>query len=821
MIYPQSLESKIGFDGVRAIIGNLCNNSLSKDKCKEMNFSSDFGQVLTQLQQTNEYLTILNTGEDFPNGNIYDLREELGRIRIIGAYLTEAELFQLGQTLSTAADICAFFTEERSNKFPQLRKIAEEVTTFPEILRIITAAIDKFGNMKDNASPTLMDLKRSLQSTASSVNGMMQRIMSQCKQDGFLEKDSSPVVRDGRLVIPVSPMHKRKIKGIVHDESATGKTIFIEPAEIVEANNRIRELEADIRREIIRILTEITDKIRPSLGDLFALYKIIGIFDFIRAKAIFAQEINATLPHISDTQEIEWYNAIHPMLFVTLKKLNKEVVPLTIKLDKENHILLISGPNAGGKSVCLKTVGIVQYMLQCGILPPVYSNSHFGIFDNLFIDIGDEQSIENELSTYSSHLSNMKFFMQKGNAKSLILIDEFGGGTEPQIGGAIAQAILHKLNDAGIFGVITTHYQNLKNFANDTPGIVNGAMLYDRHLMKPLFQLSVGNPGSSFAVEIARKIGIPADVIDEAESIVGSDYINMDKYLLDIARDRKYWENKRQDIRIERKKLESLVARYENDIERLKIERNLILKEAKTEAKEIISSSNASIENAIHEIKKAQAEKERTKEIRKQIEELKTRLANDNTDSESSAKLDELSAKIRKKKHKHEKQVSVQPQAEEKPLAVGDSVTIDGSNSVGEIIEINGKNAIVTFGIFKSTVQLSKLKRTLRKATATTAQKDSFISSSTTDDMRKRQLNFKQEIDVRGMRADEAIQAVSYFIDDATQFNIKQVRILHGTGYGILRQRIREYLNTVPSVKSFKDEHVQFGGAGITVVTLN
>lgn len=819
MIYPQSLESKIGFDGVRTIIENLCNNSLSKDKCKEMNFSSDFGQVLTQLQQTNEYLTILNTGEDFPNGNIYDLREELGRVRIIGAYLTETELFQLGQTLSAAADICAFFTEERSNKFPQLKKIANEVTTFPEILRIITSAIDKFGNMKDNASPTLMELKRSLQMTASSVNGMMQRIMSQCKQEGFLEKDSSPVVRDGRLVIPVSPMHKRKIKGIVHDESATGKTIFIEPAEIVEANNRIRELEADIRREIIRILTEITDKIRPSLGDLFALYKIIGIFDFIRAKASFAQEINATLPHVSETQEIEWYNAIHPMLFVTLKKLNKEVVPLTIKLDKENHILLISGPNAGGKSVCLKTVGIVQYMLQCGILPPVYSNSHFGIFENLFIDIGDEQSIENELSTYSSHLSNMKFFMQKGNAKSLILIDEFGGGTEPQIGGAIAQAILHKLNDAGILGVITTHYQNLKNFANDTSGIVNGAMLYDRHLMKPLFQLSVGNPGSSFAVEIARKIGIPADVIDEAESIVGSDYINMDKYLLDIARDRKYWENKRQDIRIERKKLENLVARYESDIERLKLERHQILKEAKSEAKEIISSSNASIENAIHEIKKAQAEKERTKEIRKQIEELKSRLANDETDSESSAKLDELSAKIRKKKHKHEKPVAAQPQTEEKPLTVGDSVTIDGSSSVGEIIEINGKNAIVTFGIFKSTVQLSKLKRTLRKATSTAA-KDSFISSSTTDEMRNKQLNFKQDIDVRGMRADEAIQAVSYFIDDATQFNIKQVRILHGTGYGILRQRIREYLNTVPSIKSFKDEHVQFGGAGITVVTL-
>lgn len=498
----------------------------------------------------------------------------------------------------------------------------------------------------------------------------------------------------------------------------------------------------------------------------------------------------------------------------------ENVVPLSIQLDNKNHILLISGPNAGGKSVCLKTVGVVQYMFQCGILPPVYSNSHFGIFDNIFIDIGDEQSIENELSTYSSHLSNMNYFMRHSNSKTLLLIDEFGGGTEPQIGGAIAQAILKKLNDSGSFGVITTHYQNLKNFANETDGIVNGAMLYDRNLMQPLFQLSIGTPGSSFAIEIARKIGIPSDVISYAEDIVGSDYINMDKYLLDIARDRRYWQNKRQDVRLQRKKLETLVEKYETDIQKLVVERREIIKEAKSEAKEILSHSNASIENAIHEIKKVQAEKERTKEVRRQIDDLKKRLSTEGETVESSEKLKELSAKL-DKRHKKRDKASSSPQIKvEEPLSVGDTVTVDGSDSVGEIIAIEGKNATVAMGLFKSRVPLSKLKKTIRKATAAT-QTASFVSSSTSDNMRSRQLEFKQEIDVRGMRADEALQAVSYFIDDAVQFNIKQIRILHGTGYGILRQRIREYLNTVPDVKSYRDEHVQFGGAGITVVELS
>lgn len=818
MIYPQNLEHKIGFDIIRKILADKCSNPLGKAECDSMSFSNNYNRIVEQLEQTNEYLTIIHSSNDFPNGPIYDLREALLKVRAAGSFLTEAELYQLGKTIASASEICGYFTEEKSKNYPRLKSIADCLSCFPEISRHIDSILDKFGNIKDNATPELLQLRRKLMSFSNSINGMMQRVVARYKQNGMLDKDCTPAIRDGRLVIPVAPMYKRAVKGIVHDESATGKTFFIEPEEIVEANNQIRELEAEIHKEIVRILIIATDIIRPHLNDLAVFYQTIGIFDFIRSKALFASEIDATMPHISRGQEIEWYNAIHPVLFITLNKLGKAVVPLNITLNRENHILLISGPNAGGKSVCLKTVGIIQYMFQCGILPPVYANSHFGIFDNIFIDIGDEQSIENELSTYSSHLSSMNLFMRKSDNKTLLLIDEFGGGTEPQIGGAIAQAILKKLNSNGAFGVITTHYQNLKNFANETDGIVNGAMLYDRNLMQPLFQLSIGTPGSSFAIEIARKIGIPDDVISYAEDIVGSDYINMDKYLLDIARDRRYWMNKRQDVRLQRKKLEALVEKYESDIKQLVAERREILKEAKTEAKEILSHSNASIEHAIHEIKKVQAEKERTKEVRRQIDELKKRLSNEGESSESSARIKELSAKLNKRNKKNEPKQAT-PAPKEDTFAIGDTVTIDGSNSVGEISAIEGKSATVTIGVFKSIVPLSKLKKTIRKATAA-SQASSFVSASTSDNMRAKQLEFKQEIDVRGMRADEALQAVSYFIDDAVQFNIKQVRILHGTGYGILRQRIREYLNTLSDVKSFRDEHVQFGGAGITVVDL-
>lgn len=812
MNYPENIEQKLGFTAVRAHVAALCDNNLGKEKCRTMAFTTNYNLIRTLIGQVNEYKTILNRGEAMPNGAVFDLREELERTRVAGTYLTESELLNLGKTLRSAIEIHDFFTDERRRAYPELWRLAESLSLFPDVVATIDRTLDRFGEVKDSASATLRELRSSLASTTNSINGLLSRVLSRYKNEGILDADATPAMRDGRLVLPVSAMNKRRVAGIVHDESSTGKTFFIEPSEIVEKNNKIRELESDIRREIVRILTEITDSIRPALPELAAFYRIIGVFDFVRAKALFADQIGAEMPHIARRPEIEWYGAKHPVLLLALNKAGKPTVPLNIHLAGDNRILLISGPNAGGKSVCLKTVGIVQYMLQCGLLPPVYGNSHFGIFDSIFIEIGDEQSIENELSTYSSHLSNMKLFMQRGNDQTLVLIDEFGGGTEPQIGGALAQAVLRKLNDLGVYGVITTHYQNLKNFANSTPGIVNGAMLYDRQKMQPLFQLSIGTPGSSFAIEIAKKIGIPAEILSYAEEIVGSEYINLDKYLMDIARDRKYWEAKRDEIRRERKRLDAVVERYESDIEKLVEERRRIIHEAKSEAKEIVSTSNASIENAIHEIKRAQAEKEQTKLIRRQIDELKQRLAEGETDDET---IRELKARLRHKKKQPNKPV-------EKPaevLSVGDNVTIDGSNSVGRITAIDRNNATVAIGNFLSTVKLDKLKKTIRKETATATSK-SAVAASVSDEARNRQLNFKQEIDVRGMRADEAIQAVSYFIDDAVQFGIGEVRILHGTGFGILRQRIREYLNATPDVRSYRDEHIQFGGAGITVVTL-
>ena len=518
------------------------------------------------------------------------------------------------------------------------------------------------------------------------------------------------------------------------------------------------------------------------------------------------------MPVLERKPQVEYYHAVHPTLLLSLRSQGKEVVPLNINLDSKNRILLISGPNAGGKSVCLKTVSIVQYMTQCGLLPPVYDNSHIGVFKNLFIDIGDEQSIENDLSTYSSHLTNMKFFMNNGGGDTLVLIDEFGGGTEPQIGGAIAQAILKRLNEKQIFGVITTHYQNLKHFAEDTPGLVNGAMLYDRRNMRPLFQLSIGYPGSAFAIEIARNIGLPGEVIKDAEEIVGSDYINMDKYLLDIARDKKYWENKRTEIHNRNKRLQQLEEQYENEIERLGNEQRNIIKEAREEARQILSQSNATIERTIHEIRKSQAEKEQTKELRKQLDEFKSQLENDEIPLSDLRR----GSSIKPRKPKQAKQA---PRKEEpsEPVKVGDYAAIDSNNTPCHVLEISGNMATIAMGNFRSRVAINRLRKV--NAPQAASQQHS-ISVTMSNDIRRRQLDFKPDIDVRGMRADEAIQAVTYFIDDAIQFNAKQVRILHGTGNGILRQRIREYLNTVAGVKSYRDEHVQFGGAGITVVVL-
>ena len=700
------------------------------------------------------------------------------------------------------------------------KRQAGDIAVFPQLIGKIDGILNKYGKIKDNASTELARIRRELANTMGSISRSLNSILRSAQSEGYVDKDVAPTMRDGRLVIPVAPGLKRKIKGIVHDESASGKTVFIEPAEVVEANNRVRELEGDERREIIRILTEFSNVLRPSIPEILQSYEFLAEIDFIRAKSYFAIQTNSLKPAIENEQLLDWTMAVHPLLQLSLAKHGKKVVPLDIELNKKQRILIISGPNAGGKSVCLKTVGLLQYMLQCGMLIPMHERSHAGIFSSIFIDIGDEQSIEDDLSTYSSHLTNMKIMMKSCNERSLILIDEFGGGTEPQIGGAIAEAVLKRFNQKRTFGVITTHYQNLKHFAEDHEGVVNGAMLYDRHLMQPLFKLSIGNPGSSFAIEIARKIGLPEEVIAAASEKVGSAYIDMDKYLQDIVRDKRYWESKRQNIRQREKKLEELTARYEADLIALEKQRKELLKQAKGDAAQLLAEANARIENTIREIKEAQAEKEKTRIARQKFEQFKTELEETPTvDDKISKKLKQINDRKKRKQQKREESI-LQPTAHT-VLMKGDSVRLKGQNSVGEVLSVNGNEITVAFGLLKSTVKADRLEKVSKNQIKKENSKATFISSQTTDDMREKQLNFKQEIDVRGMRADEALQAVTYFIDDAIQVGCTRVRILHGTGTGVLRQVIRQYLKTVSGVSHFQDEHVQLGGAGITVVELN
>ena len=820
MTYPQNFEEKIGFDKIRGLICDRCLSTLGSERVAGMQFQTSFDTIDRLLHETEEFTHILQTEDNFPADYFFDIRSSLQRIRIEGTFLDETELFNLRRSLETIRHIVGFFINEEESPYPHLQALAGNVVVFPQLLSRIDQIIDKFGHVKDNASTELSQIRRELNRTLSSISRSLNMILRNAQSEGIVDKEVSPTLREGRLVIPVIPAYKRRIKGIVHDESASGKTVYIEPAEVVEANNRIRELEGEERREIIRILTLFTDELRPHLAEIAHSYEFLADIDFIRAKALFAIEINALLPHFENCRQIEWYHAIHPLLFLSLKKQNKQVVPLDIALTPQQRILLISGPNAGGKSVCLKTTGLLQYMLQCGLLIPVYENSHTGIFDHIFIDIGDEQSIENDLSTYSSHLTNMKFFVKNCNESSLLLIDEFGGGTEPQIGGAIAEVLLDRFNRKKAFGVITTHYQNLKQFAEDTQGIVNGAMLYDRHMMQPLFKLSIGNPGSSFAIEIARKIGLPEDVIADASEKVGSDYIDMDKYLQDIVRDKRYWESKRQNIRQREKKLEELTARYEADLIALEKQRKELLKQAKGDAAQLLAEANARIENTIREIKEAQAEKEKTRIARQKFEQFKTELEETPTvDDKISKKLKQINDRKKRKQQKREES-NLQPTAHT-VLMKGDSVRLKGQNSVGEVLSVNGNEITVAFGLLKSTVKADRLEKVSKNQIKKENSKATFISSQTTDDMREKQLNFKQEIDVRGMRADEALQAVTYFIDDAIQVGCTRVRILHGTGTGVLRQVIRQYLKTVPGVSHFQDEHVQLGGAGITVVELN
>ena len=819
MFYPSNFEQKTGFDKIRLLISDRCLSPLGKERVADMTFLTDYKMIGDKLEQVDEFVRIQQGEEDFPANYFFDVRYSLKRIRPEGTWLDERELFDLKRSLQTIHDIIRFFRPagEEEIKYPALTALAGDILVFPQLIGKIDTILDKFGKVKDSASPELQTIRREITVTMSNISRSLQSILRSAQGEGVVDKDVTPTMRDGRLMIPVAPAFKRKIKGIVHDESATGKTVFIEPEVVVEANNRIRELEGEEKREIIRILTDFTNLIRPAAPDILQSYEFLADIDFIRAKALFALEVGGIRPIVEDKQQVDWARAVHPLLYLSLKKQQKEVVPLDITLTDEKRLLIISGPNAGGKSVCLKTVGLLQYMMQCGLLVPMHERSRMGIFENLFIDIGDEQSIENDLSTYSSHLTNMKFFVKNCNGKTILLIDEFGSGTEPQIGGAIAEALLHRFNERRSYGVITTHYQNLKHFAEKTPGVVNGAMLYDRHLMQPLFKLAIGNPGSSFAIEIARKIGLPEDVIAEASEKVGQDYINMDKYLQDIVRDKRYWESKRQNIRQREKRLEEVIARYEKELNEVNSQRKEIVKEAKAEAAHILSETNAKIENTIREIREAQAEKERTKQARADLQEFKERMSDKQEEDDRIArKMAKLKERNERKKQKQKAPV----QFDRDVIEVGDHVRLKGQTTPGTVLEVQDKEAVVAFGMIKSMVKLDRLEKVSKGQIKRDMQKSTFISEQTSDQMHEKRLHFKQEIDVRGMRGDEALQTVTYFIDDAIQVGAQQVRILHGTGSGILRQLIREYLRSVPGVRSFHDEHVQFGGAGITVVEL-
>ena len=832
MIYPQNFEQKIGFDQIRQLLKEKCLSTLGEERVTDMTFSDQHDKVEELLNQVMEFVRIIQEEDSFPDQFFFDVRPSLKRVRIEGMYLDEQELFDLRRSLETIRDIVRFLhrneeEEESDCPYPSLKRLAGDIAVFPQLIGKIDSILNKYGKIKDNASTELARIRRELASTMGSISRSLNSILRSAQSEGYVDKDVVPTMRDGRLVIPVAPGLKRKIKGIVHDESASGKTVFIEPAEVVEANNRIRELEGDERREIIRILTEFSNVLRPSIPEILQSYEFLAEIDFIRAKSYFAIQTNALKPALENEQLLDWTMAVHPLLQLSLSKHGKKVVPLDIELNQKQRILIISGPNAGGKSVCLKTVGLLQYMLQCGMPVPMHERSHAGIFSNIFIDIGDEQSIEDDLSTYSSHLTNMKVMMKSCDGHSLILIDEFGGGTEPQIGGAIAEAVLKRFNQKKTFGVITTHYQNLKHFAEDNEGVVNGAMLYDRHLMQALFQLQIGNPGSSFAVEIARKIGLPEDVIADASEIVGSEYINADKYLQDIVRDKRYWEGKRQTIRQREKHMEETIARYQTEMEELQKSRKEIIRQAKEEAERLLQESNARIENTIRAIKEAQAEKEKTRLVRQELNDFRAsvnELASKEQEDKIARKMEKLKEKQNRKKEKKQVSESQTPSPHPPkitPITIGEHVKIKGQSAIGEVLEINGKNtAVVGFGSIKTTVKLDRLERTNAAPQKQEPAKSTFVSSQTHDQMYEKKLGFKQDIDVRGMRGDEALRAVTYFIDDAILVGMGRVRILHGTGTGILRTLIRQYLDTVPGVRHFADEHVQFGGAGITVVDL-
>ncbi|MDR2653537.1 MAG: Smr/MutS family protein [Prevotellaceae bacterium] len=819
MIYPDTYEAKIGFDKIRKTVENNCVTKIAKQKLQDVAFSSDYDFVCVQLKQTCEMQAILKFEDNFPECVYVDIVDFLKKITVHGTYMLAVELFDLSKAIHSAKDIVAWFKKCDEQKYPELKKLTNQITIFPAVASKIEEVINKFGQIKDNASPELLHIRKTIANYQQQISKKIYNILKSAQNEGIVDDDASVSVRDGRMVIPINTANKKKIKGFVHDESATGKTSYIEPIEIVELNNEIKTLEHEEQREIIKILVATADFIRPYIAELLIVGDFIGEFDFICAKARFSLAIEATMPVISNQTMLNLLQAKHPLLMQTLKKENKQVVPLNLKIDNERHILLISGPNAGGKSVCLKTVGLLQYMLQCGFLVSASENSEFGIFNDIFIDIGDEQSIENDLSTYSSHLLNMKTILKNATEKSLVLIDEFGAGTEPAIGGAIAEAVLTQFAQRHVFGIITTHYTNLKHFAANNKGIVNGAMLFDTQKIQPLFKLEMGIPGSSFAFEIARKIGLPENILLLASEKIGDNQINIEKSLREIARDRRYWEEKRNKIKQTDKYLQEITEKYETELKKLNDERKAIITKAKEEAATLLANTNKQIENTIRIIKENQAEKETTTAARKQLNDFKQNALSENQNAEAT-KIEEKIEKLKKNRQKRKKQEN-EPVAENKnEITVGSKVRIKGQSAIGEIIKISEKNVLISYGNIITSIKAENIEPASESEYRQSRRNNRATQPQTGFDLSAMQLNFKPNIDVRGMRAEEAIPVIENFIDEAMMVGCSELKILHGKGNGILRTQIRNILKNVAGIKFIGDEHPDFGGAGITIIKM-
>ncbi|RLD72191.1 MAG: endonuclease MutS2, partial [Bacteroidetes bacterium] len=816
MIFPENFEEKIGFDTIRNLLKGRCLSSLGKSRVDEISMSNNYGLIVLNLNLTDEFLQILQSDEEFPIQYFFDLREALNKIEIEGAFLELQDLFDLKRALEELKAISNFFKKTEDEKYPELKNKVRQLPAFLNVIDRINRVIDKQGKIRDKASSELADIRSKLRSRQSGVSKIMHRILQKAKQSGYIDSDTNLSIRNGKMLIPISASNKRKIKGFVVDESATGKTSFVEPVEIVETNNEIRELEFAERREIIRILKTLTEDIRPYREDLLMGFDFLADIDFIRAKTLFSIEIEAVKPVLSEKQKLNIKSARHPILYLSFLKEKREVVPLNIFFNDKQRIILISGPNAGGKSVCLKTVGLLQYMLQCGLLVPVEKNSVFGVFNSMFIDIGDEQSIEDDLSTYSSHLKNMKHFVENANGQTLILIDEFGSGTEPTLGGAIAESILDNLSKNDVYGVITTHYGNLKHYASSNQRIINGAMLFDTDKMKALYELEIGRPGSSFAFEIAKNIGLPMQIMEKAEKIVGKEHIDFDKNLREIEHEKKRLNNLNENLKKKEFQLNSILKKYEAETELTLKRRKEIISEAKQSAENIISGINKKVENTIYEIKKSNADKEKIKQARNILDELK-----EGTKKRIHHEEKFLSKKVEKIKNK-QKNKKVEEKKEEvlvdEPIRKGDKVRLISGNGVGEVLEIKGTNYLISLGNMQMHLKKNKLIKISNNAYRKQASVPKPQSNFAGWDVRKVKIKFSHNLDVRGKRADEALQTVSTYIDQAIMIEAKEVKILHGTGNGILRQLIRDYLKTYPLVSSFKDERVEHGGSGITVV---